>query len=217
MNRRGFLAKLRDVFVSQSDGDPFFFGFQAVINVFGEDELRARLHRIIAEAPERESPHEKHAYYKRIGAVVRDHVGAIEYGYWDMLTDPEEAVGAFDEWIVELEASTATVEEELGEEIDEEFRLSNEKDYVVVTAFFLLDYGREHESLVTMVREIPEEEEYTPQAFQRLVDAMSYIAFERCQGDAVFIMPGSDRDGFSWTDMRAPGWDYLKPVMGTIG
>ena len=49
-----------------------------------------------------------------------------------------------------------------------------------------------------------------------LVDAINYIDFERCRADATFIHPGSDEDGFSWTDMRAPGWEYLRPVIGTI-
>jgi hypothetical protein len=216
MNRRGFLATLRGVFTPQSDGDPFFFGMQCVINVYGEDELRARFHRIIAEAPERERPHEKRAHYKRISALLREHVASIEYGYWDYLTDADEASGEFDEWVVEIEASSATVEEELGEEIDEAFRLSNEKDYIVVTLVFLLEHGREHVTLEEMLASIPEEHYFTPWGFQKLIDAIGYIDFERSLGDGVFILPGSDGDGFSWTDMRAPGWDYLRPVMGSI-
>jgi len=216
LNRRGFLASLREVFSSRSDGDLFFLGVQAVINVYGEAELRRDIHRILAEAPETERPLEKSVYYKRIAAVLREHVPSIEYGYWDYLTDADEAAGEFDDWLREINATSATVEEELGEEIDEGFRLSAEKDYVVVTLLFLLEHGREHETLARMLDTIPEERQFTPWAFARLVDALNYIDFERAQADATFIHPGSDEDGFSWTDMRAPGWEYLRPVIGTV-
>lgn len=189
---------------------------QAVINVYGESELRKRFHRILADAPETEGPHDKGVYYKRIAALLREHVPSIEYGYWDYLTDADEAAGEFDEWLREINATSATVEEELGSEIDEAFRLSAEKDYIVVTLLFLLEHGREHETLARMLDSIPEERQSTPWAFARLVDAVNYIDFERCLADATFIHPGSDDDGFSWTDMRAPGWEYLRPVIGTI-
>lgn len=216
MNRRGFFASLRGVLKPRSDGDPLFFGFQSVINVYGEDELRSRLQRIIAEAKPRERAHDKRDHYKRVAAVLRENVASIEYGYWDIITDPDDAGEEFDAWVRDIEASTATVGEELGEDYDDAFRLSNEKDYVVVTVLFLLEHGAEHQELVEMINAIDEDESFTPLAFQRLVDAVNYIDFERCQADAVFLLPGSDEDGFSWTDMRAPGWEYLRPVIGSL-
>jgi hypothetical protein len=187
-----------------------------VINVYGETHLRSGLHRIIADAPERERPHEKSAYFKRISALLRDHIPSIEYGFWEYITDAAQAASEFDEWIREIEALTATVDEELGTAIDEAYRLGNDKDYIVVSILFLLEHGREHQTLARMIEGIPEDRQFTPWAFARLIDAVNYIDFERSQGDAVYIHPGSDDDGFSWTDMRSPGWEYLKPVIGTI-
>ena len=77
MNRRGFLASLRGALSSRSDGDPFFFGFQSVINVYGEDELRGRLERIIREAKPEERAHEKRDHYKRVTAVLRENVASM--------------------------------------------------------------------------------------------------------------------------------------------
>ena len=103
-----------------------------------------------------------------------------------------------------------------GAEIDEAQRLSNEKNYVVVTLAFLLEYGERQGELIELVESIGEEDYFTPIGFQKLVDAINYIDFEFSDGDAVFIMPGNEDDGFSWTDMRGEGWEYLKPIMGTI-
>jgi hypothetical protein len=216
MNRRGFISSFKSMFNSRREGDPFFFGVQMVINVFGEDDLRRRLHAVIASGGESESPAQKKIFYKRISALLRESVPFFEYGYWDYLTDPDEATDEFNDWVTEVEASMATVDEELGEEIDEAQRLSNEKNYVVVTLAFLLEYGESQGELIEIVESIGEDDYFTPAGFQKLVDAVNYIDFEYSDGDAVFIMPGNEDDGFSWTDMRGEGWEYLKPIMGTI-
>ena len=216
MNRRGFISSFKSMFNSRREGDPFFFGVQMVINIFGEDELRRKLHTVIASGIESESPSQKKTFYKRISALLRESVPFFEYGYWDYLTDPDEATDEFNDWVTEVEASMATVEEELGAEIDEAQRLSNEKNYVVVTLAFLLEYGERQGELIELVESIGEEDYFTPIGFQKLVDAINYIDFEFSDGDAVFIMPGNEDDGFSWTDMRGEGWEYLKPIMGTI-
>ncbi len=216
MNRRGFFSRLTSIFDSRHEGEPFFFGVQLVINVYGEDELRARLHRVIADSAPTESPVEKRAFYKRITALLRENQAFLEYGFWDYLVEGEDATAEFDNWVGEIEGSMATEEEELGTEVDEAHRLSNEKTYVVVTLAFLLEYSAALGEMMQMVESIGEDEYFTPTGFARLVDAVNYIDFEYSLGDAVFIMPGNENDGFSWMDMRSEGWEYLKPIMGTI-
>ena len=216
MDRRGFFSRFKSMFNSPREGDPFFFGFQVVINIFGEDDLRARLHRVIADVPPTESPADKFRFYKRISALLRDSQPFFEYGYWDFLTDADVALAEFDEWVGEIQASMATEEEELGEEIDEMHRMSNEKNYVVVSMAFLLEYNSAHDDLIGMIESIPEDDYFSPVGFQTLINAINYVDFEYSHGDAVFILPGNEEDGFSWTDMRGEGWEYLKPIMGSI-
>ncbi len=216
MDRRGFISKFKSIFSSRREGDPFFFGVQIVINVYGEDELRQRLHRVIEEVEGVESPHDKRNFYKQITAILRESQPFFEYGFWDYITDPEDSVDEFHDWVEGIEASTATVGEELGDEVDELHRMSAEKSYVVVTIAFLLELSRDLEEMIGLIEAIPEEEYFTPYGFNRLLDAINYTDFEYSHGDAIFIMPGNDQDGFSWTDMRAEGWEYLKPIMGTI-
>ncbi len=216
MNRRGFFSNLKSVFKSRHEGDPFFFGLQCVVNIYGEDELRATLHNILSAENYSESPIEKFQFYKRIASVLRQNVPFIDYGFWDYLTDPDDATDEFNSWVSEIQASMATEEEEMGEEIDEEFRLSAERCYVVVTMAFVLEYSSEQSSFISQVEGIEEDDYYSQIGFQKLIDAIPYIDFEYSLGDAVFIMPGNADDGFSWTDMRGEGWDYLQPIMGTI-
>lgn len=216
MNRRGFFSKFSSMFDRRHEGEPFFFGLQIVINIYGEDELRSRLHRVIASGDGSESPEDKRVFYKRITALLRDSVPFFEYGFWDYVVQGEDAEVEFESWVADVQAAAATEEEEIGTEIDEAHRMSNEKCYVVVTMAFLLEYTGALSEMMRMVESIGEDEYFTPYGFQRLIDAVNYIDFEYSIGDAVFIMPGNENDGFSWTDMRGEGWEYLKPVMGTI-
>ncbi len=216
MNRRGFFSNIKSVFSSRREGDPFFFGIQCVVNIYGEDELRSTLHNILSSENYSESPIEKFQFYKRIASVLRQNIPFIDYGFWDYLTDPDDAASEFNAWVSEVQASMATEVEEVGSELDEEFRLSAEKCYVVVTMAFVLEYSSAQASFIGQVESIEENDFYSQIGFQKLIDAIPYIDFEYSLGDAVFIMPGNAEDGFSWTDMRGEGWEYLQPIMGTI-
>lgn len=210
------MSRLTSIFSSRREGDPFFFGFQIVINVYGEDDLRARLHRVIAESVDVETPLEQRNFYKRIAAILRESQPFFEYGHWDYITDPDDAADEFHDWVDGIEATMASVEEELGEDVDEMFRMSAEKSYVVISVAFLLELHRNLEEMIEIVESIPENDYFTPFGFSRLIDAITYVDFEYSHSDAVFILPGNEQDGFSWTDMRGEGWEYLKPIMGTI-
>ena len=124
-NRRGFFSKIGSVFERQ--GDTVFFGMQCVINIYGEDTLREKLHNVIESGSSIETPAEKRSYYKRIAALLREDLPFLEYGYWDYLTKKGEADAEFNEWVTNITAMMATEEEELGDDIDEMHRLSSDK------------------------------------------------------------------------------------------
>lgn len=211
-NRRGFLSKVGSVFSRQ--GDVVFFGTQFVINVFGENRLRAALHNVIESGGSLESPDEKRAYYKRIAALLREDLPFLEYGYWDYISKQGEAEAEFDQWVTSLNAMMSTEEEEVGDEIDEMHRLSSDKSYVVITLLFLLENSDALQAFYEQVDAIEEDDYFSKSGFASLIDSISYIDFEYSYADASFILPGSEEDGISWEDIKGEGWEYLKPVMG---
>lgn len=211
-NRRGFFSKLSSVFERQ--GDVVFFGLQCVINVCGEDELRAKLHAVIESGDAIETPLEKNAYYKRIAALLRQDLPFLEYGFWDLIAKAGEAESEFESWVTGVTASMATEDEEMGEAIDEMFRMSSDKSYVVVTLLFLLENTERLTPFFELVRSIDEEDPHTKTAYSTLIDSLAYIDFEYSHADASFVMPGSAEDGLSWEDIKGEGWEYLAPVMG---
>ena len=209
-SRRSFLSKIGSVF--EREGEYAFFGLQCVINIAGEEGLRGGLHAVIESGGSIETPQEKNAYYKRISALLLNDIPFLEYGFWDLITRRGEAEEEFYRWVSEISASMATEEEELGDEIDEMYRMSNDGEYVVVTLLFLLENHPALNAFFDRINSIEEEDYFTKSGFTRLIGALPLINFDYSHGDASFLMPGNDEDGISWQDIRGEGWDYLMPV-----
>jgi hypothetical protein len=210
MNRRGFFSK---IFTSNKMPNTFFFGFQAVIGSYASDTLRQDLHRIIGSGPEEEKPIHKRKFYKRVSSLLLECLPAVEYGYWDYITDPDKAEAEFHSWVNEIEATMSTEDEELTETTENINRLSTEKNYIAVTCVFLLEGSSVLEEFMGIIESIGEDEYWDKATFQKLIESVNYIDFEYSYGDAAFIMPGNEEDGLSWEDIHGEGWEYLKPIM----
>jgi hypothetical protein len=193
--------------------DVFFFGVQTIIGSNAKDNLRQELHQIISSGIEEESPREKKVFYKKIASVLLECLPSIEYGYWDYILKPADAEDEFHNWVNEIEASVATEDEELGEEINEMQRMSNDKSYVAVTAVFLLEGSERLQQFMSIIEDIPEDDSFSRASIKKVIEAINYIDFEYCYGDAAFIIPGNEEDGLSWEDIHSEGWEYLKPIM----
>jgi hypothetical protein len=215
-NRRGFFSTLGGLFSGRKHDEIFFYGLQVVINVYGEDTLRQSLHRVITSGEVEERPEAKRSFYKRIASLLLENQPFIEYGYWDYLLDAQDAQTEFENWVNEIEGSMATEEEELGETVDEGLRMSSDKSYVIVTLAFVLESVAAHENLRETLDGIPEEKYFDKETFTTLIEAVNYIDFEYSYADAAFVMPGNDKDGISFEDIHGEGWEYLKPIMGSM-
>ena len=210
MNRRGFFSKF---FGTKKIPDVFFFGVQTVIGVYAKDNLRQELHKIMDYGVEEETPREKKAYYKKIASILLECLPSIEYGHWDYILKPADAEDEFHNWVNEIEASMATEEEEMGEEINEMHRMSSDKSYIAVTLVFLLEGSERLQQFMSIIEEIPEDDLFSRSSIEKVIEAINYIDFEYCYGDASFIIPGNEEDGLSWEDIHSEGWEYLKPIM----
>lgn len=208
MNRRNFFSNL----FGKRRGESIFIGVQVAINAFGDEGLRSKVHRIIEESADDETPEEKRRFYKRLITLLVENQHFFEYGYWDVLTDTEEAEAEFENWINEIEASIATEEEEMGERVNEMYRYSSSKYYVVITLCLLFEDDRSLDPFFDVVDSIPESEYWTQKTFGRVLAALNYLDFEFCLGDAAFIMPGNEEDGISMEDLMGEGWEYLKSL-----
>jgi hypothetical protein len=212
MDRRGFLSKIKSFFGPGRPKEIAFFGVQTVINAYAKDNLRAELHKVISASSQDQTPADKKAFYKKITSILLECQPMFEYGYWDYLTDPDEAEGEFNDWVSDIEGSMSTEEEETADTVDNVHRISSDKYYVVATLAFLFEASDALEPLYTLMDEIPEEKYFTRETFSKLLNVLDYIDYEYSYGDAAYIMPGNEKDGFSSEDMHTEGWAYLKSL-----
>jgi hypothetical protein len=203
-----------------------FFGLQLVIQVFGSDELRARLVRIL-EAEET-SAQDKRRTMKSLAGLLLENQYAWEYGYWEFNPRADEAIGAFNQWRNEIEASMATEADEMGSEIDRLHRFSDQREYMIVSLILMIDNSEEpveddvgdvrfrptYSQLALPFRQLidgfDESEYFKAQTFVRLLDAARSLDPRVIERDGVYLIPGAENDGLSTTDLLGEsGWKYL--------
>lgn len=188
-----------------------FFGVQIAIKAFFNDPLRQQLGRIIAESDAEQTLFEKRGFWKRLAAVVNGAMPVFELGYWDLIRGGN-AQEEFETWCSEIEGALASEREEMGERADEVNRLSANKDYILFTAAVLVERGSNSDGTLGERCDVPEAEYFTRQTMARLVGTFPLLNFVNVQADAVYLMPGSDQDGFSQEDLFGGGYEYLKPL-----
>ena len=188
-----------------------FFGVQVVVTAFHNDPLRRRLHDAIAGGPERQSLQDKRAFWKNVTAVLNDAMPVFEMGYWDLIRGGK-AEAEFETWTSEIEGSLATEQEEMGRAADESIRLSADKKYVLCTLLVLLAEGSNSDLTLGERCDIPEEQWWTRATLARLIASFPLLNFANVEADAVYLVPGNDRDGLSMEDLHGGGYEYLHPL-----
>jgi hypothetical protein len=203
-----------------------FFGMQLVIQVFGGDELRARLVRLLQA--EETSAQDKRRTMKSLAALLVENRYAWEYGFWEFSSDADTAISNYSQWQNEIEASMATEADEMGEEVDRLHRYSDQKEYLILTLMLLLDNSDEpvaddhgdirfrpaYSQLALPFRQLcehfDESEYWTPETFARLLDGIRALDPRVIERDGVFVYPGAEQDGVSSLDLLGDAsWKYL--------
>jgi hypothetical protein len=191
--------------------DYTFFGAQIAIKAFFKDPFRRQLAKIISESEAEQTLFEKRAFWKRVCAHVVEAMPVFEMGYWDLIRGGK-AQEEFETWCSEIEGALATEREEMGERADEMNRLSASKDYILFTAAVLVESGSNSDLTLGERCDLPEAEYFTRQTMAKVVGSFPLLNFVNIQADAVYLMPGSDQDGFSQEDLFGGGYEYLKPL-----
>jgi len=213
----------------QNEGEyAVFFGIQLVIQVFGGDELRAKLARLVQNEDDTDTAQEKRRFMKSVAALLIENQYAWEYGFWDYYTDAETAISTFNQWRNEIEASMATEPDEMGQEIDRLHRFSDQKEYLIVTLMFILDSRDEpvtddvgdydfrptYAQLAAQFRSVVESKDeadyWKAETFAELLEAVRAIDPRVIERDGIYVYPGTEQDGISSLDLIGEeGWKYL--------
>jgi hypothetical protein len=191
--------------------DYTFFGVQIAVKAFFKDPLRQQLAKVIAESEADQTLFEKRAFWKKLAAVGNQAMPVFELGYWDLIRGGK-AQAEFETWCSEIEGALASEKEEMGAEADEVNRLSANKDYILLTAAVLVERGSNSDLTLGERCDFPEADYFTRQTFAKLLGSFPLLNFGNVEADAVYLMPGSEADGFSQEDLLGGGYAYLKPL-----
>lgn len=221
--RRSFLAGR-----SGGASDALFFGIQIVIQVFGSDELRARLAARMDAEDATDSAEEKRKFLKSIAAILTENRYAWEYGFWDYYDENETSIATFNEWRNEIEASMATEPDEMGDQADKSQRFSDRKEYLIVTLMMLIDnreetieddagdirfrptYAQLAQPFVRLIEDFEEEDYWKPATFEKLLYALRSLDPRVIERDGIYVYPGTSQDGLSSLDLLGDeGWQYI--------
>ena len=192
--------------------DYTFFGVQIVVKAFFKDPLRKKLADVIANSSAEQTLFEKRAFWKRVAAVLNEAMPVYELGYWDLIRGGS-AQEEFETWCSEIEGALASEGEEMGKDADEVNRLSANKDYILFTAAVLVEQGSNSDLTLGERCDLPESDYFTRQTFGKLMASFPLLNFANVRADAVYLMPGSEEDGFSKEDLFGGGYEYLKPLI----
>jgi hypothetical protein len=182
-----------------------FFGIQLVIKTFPGDGLRARLHRVIAEAPADQSLADKRELYKRFTTPLIEALPMVELGFWDYIPRPQEAEHEFDKWCSEIEKEIATPNDPA-----DPSQAGAKREYISVTLAFLLQRGGNSDLTCASRCDIAEPYFFTRGTFAHLIATVPMLSFASVRSDAIYLLPGTDQDGFTAADLQDEGWSYLR-------
>jgi hypothetical protein len=187
-----------------------FFGMQVAFKNFHRDQLRQKLHALIDEGSgTRQSFADKQRFWKRFTGLLSEAMPVFEYGDWDLVRRHGEEL--FNDWSTEIEAGLATEAEEIALRRDEASRPSTGAAYSLVTMMVLVDKGSNADETLGAWCDLPEPVWLTRQTFGHLIEAFSRLNYANVQADAVYIVPGADRDGIAAEDLVSD--DYgLQPL-----
>ena len=203
-----------------------FLGVQLVIQVFGSDDLRARLKSLVDT--EEYDAQGKRRFLKSVASLLLENQYAWEFGFWDYRTDADDAISNFNQWQNEIEASMATEEQEMGEDVDRLKRFSDSKEYVVVTLLALVDsrdeavsddvgsyefrptYSQLAQPFRSSIEQIPESDNFKTTTFETILESLRALDPRTLERDAFFVYPGTEQDGLSTLDLIGDAsWKYL--------
>jgi hypothetical protein len=201
---------------------------QLVIQIYGSDQLRARLANLIQSEDETDSADEKRRFMKSVASLLIENQYAWEYGFWEFSSDADVSIRSFNQWRNEIEASIATEPEEMGGEIDRLHRYSDQKEYLIVTMLMLIDNRDEpvsddvgeyefrptYSQLALPIRQLfesfDESEYWRSDTFNRLLEGIRATDPRVIERDGIYVYPGTEQDGLSSFDLLSDeGWKYL--------
>ena len=177
-----------------------FFGVQVAIAVPAGAPLRGQLAACVRELRERGDVAAQRACWVRAASALRDAMGGVRLGSWDLLRTGAEA--AYEEWATGLEAMAEWPEDDFG----------SGGDLLLVTLVALVVGGSNADRTLGDICDVPEPLWHRRDTYRSLLTTMPLLNLTNLLGSGLYLAPHPDRPGFSMDVLRGDGFEYLEPV-----
>lgn len=188
-----------------------FFGIQVAFQRGQRDPLPAQLQHLLArDATARQSHVDKVQFWKRASGLLTAAMPAYRFGDWDLVRG-SKAQDEFNEWSSEIEASLSSLDESRPK-LEERNRPEGPPTHLLATMMVLVDRGSNADNTLGEWCDVPESQWLTCATFARLISIFPRLNFGNVQADAIYIVPGTDREGLSADELTSEDYHQLSPL-----
>jgi len=188
-----------------------FFGIQVAFQRGRRDPLPGQLQHLLArDATMRQSLADKLQFWKRASGLLTAAMPAYGFGDWDLVRG-SNAQEQFDEWASEIEASLSNLDESRAK-LEERNRPDGPPTYLLATMMVLVHRGSNADDTLGEWCDVPESQWLTCATFARLISIFPRLNFANVQADAIYIVPGTDREGLSADELTSEDYHHLSPL-----
>lgn len=184
------------------------FALELCLQLVPGDALRPGLQQLIEQHPAWSSPQDKWRLYRNAAHLL---TGGLQYaisGCWDFFDDDARALTDYDMWcngMTSLEGARSTPSGRA-----DPYR--SDHRYMTFTMSLLLQRGTPSERAFAAACEINEPDLWKRATFARLLAALGMISFASVKSDVIYLIPRDEAFGLTAEDLRAPKFEYLRPL-----
>jgi len=184
------------------------FALELCLQLVPGDPLRPTLQRLIEQHPAWSTPKDKWRLYREVSQLLTSRLGYAISGCWDFFDDDQRALSDFNMWsggMTTLEGARRTASG-----IADPYR--GDHRYMTFTMSLLLQHGTPSERAFSLACNVAEVDLWKRATFARLLNSIGMISFASVKSDVIYLIPRDDTFGLTAEDLRAPKFEYLRPL-----
>jgi hypothetical protein len=184
------------------------FALELCLQMVPGDPLRASLQQLIELHPAWSSPQEKWRLYRSVSELLGSRLGYAVSGCWDFFDNDQRALEDYNMWC----GGMTTLEGARRWPSGPADPYRGDHRYMTFTMSLLLQHGTPSERAFSSVCEVAEPDLWKRATFARLLASVGMISFASVKSDVIYLIPRDETFGLTAEDLRAPKFEYLRPL-----
>jgi hypothetical protein len=172
------------------------------------DTLRPWLQQLIEQHPAHTTPQAKWRMYRDASQLLQGRLQQAVSGCWDFFDEDARALADFNMWSGGM--TTLEGARRFPSGAPDPYR--GEQRYMTFTLSLLLQHDTPSERAFAQACNVPEPDLWKRATFARLLGSLGMISFASVEADVIYVIPRDETFGLTAEDLRAPKFEYLRPL-----